>query len=694
MSNNCNIEPHFWGICFNLQQLPKIEFGSICFSTTELSDSDPVLFTISHQDDFVILSSNEPYINIQRFNSFSEDIVTYSGIVKREFRWGLDDENWSDWLNLNVDNLNKYIRFVEYKKFFIEFKYTLITDGLIGIRSLSLDWDEYGEKWKQWRPFPKAYAREKNSVKYPVLPDVSRPAMFNPYSQNPAIKLQKDLSFVINNLYGHDISYFRSVPDKRSQDVIWNEYSLSNVLDPKQLKVIVPNNEFPDNKFNFNAFGAEFEMPFEIHIDRRYFEHVFGQATHPGKRDVIVFDLANRMYEISSVQLVRDFMQEPIYYKISLVKYQVKSSRLESQEIKDKMQDFTQGFESIFGNDIKSELKQISNNQQTEESTSVYDPIREWTYPKDFIVRQEISNFGTVISEYHYDLGYLYEQLKEYTTVVKYKAKAKLPKNNNLAYTCWFQEKQSRTIFRPVSSISKVDKNEITITFDVSPQFKVDQWVVLSSSTNPNFELFGQIQAVNIRPSGLSVTFRAPNYILSKAETAHPNWKNDNGLIAREMFRRNFLHSYDEYSQKGIRIDSLNSKYFRISLNDMRFWFEMPVKLNPDVWYGMVFNLSKLYQEISMNLYTIDETSKSTILKPFYESYRTDIYDAEFDLDIPYSILASNLKLTNIRILSEKLDKEKQSLFLNMNVIRDAHLAHVIDNCIPRLRSPYIGNVQ
>lgn len=692
MANECNVDTHFWGICYSIQDIPVLSLNNCCYAERLISSIDPVMYTITYEGDFIILSSNEPYTNIQIFKDFYEDVTTYAGTYKREFRWSVEDATWSDWIELSVNNLNQYIRYIEYPIFFVEFRYTMLSEGMLAIRSISLDWDEHEEKWKNWRPFPIAYASEKGNNKYPIN---LKPFSYNPYKQNPSIKLQKDLSFAMNNLHGHEVTYFQAIPDRRSQDIIYNEYSLSNVNQPKCIKVMVPNNEFPDNKFNFNPYGIDFEIPFEIHIDKRYFEWIFGNAQHPGKRDIIYFELVDRIYEISSTQLVRDFMQEPIFYKINLIKYQPKSSRIESIDIKSKIDEFTTGFDKLFNEDKKAELEQITNPQQTVEKSSVYDPIREWTYPTDFIVQETIENYGTTIAQYHYDVGYLYDQIKGYTPVIKYKVKPNLPKDKNLTYTCWFQEEQKRTIFRHVSEVVNITNNLITVKFDIMPPIIIDQWIGLTSTNNADFELFGQVQDVKTRITDKTITFRVPNYILTQANSVFPTWSIDSGLVGKEIFRRNFLYGYDETSQQGIRIDSLNSKYFRIALNDMRWYFTMPERLLADTWYGLVINVAKLYQELSLNLYTLPSDSlKTTKLIPYYESYRKEVYDAEFNLDMFYSILSSNLRLSNIRLLNERLEPEKQSLFLNMNLVRDAHLALVIDNCIPCLRLPYVGNVQ
>ena len=66
-------------------------------------------------------------------------------------------------------------------------------------------------------------------------------------------------------------------------------------------------------------------MPFEIHIDKRTFEYVFGHGTGPQKEDTIYFSINDRMYDVQSSTLFRDFMAVPIYWKLSLIKHENKS---------------------------------------------------------------------------------------------------------------------------------------------------------------------------------------------------------------------------------------------------------------------------------------------------------------------------------------------------------------------------------
>ena len=98
---------------------------------------------------------------------------------------------------------------------------------------------------------------------------------FDPYKVNPAVNMYRDLSYTINKLFGHDVKYARATPLANGRDFTLKEWTLYDVEEPECFKLLVPNNEFPDNKINFGPYGLDFEMPFEVHIVKQYFEDKF-----------------------------------------------------------------------------------------------------------------------------------------------------------------------------------------------------------------------------------------------------------------------------------------------------------------------------------------------------------------------------------------------------------------------------------
>jgi hypothetical protein len=179
---------------------------------------------------------------------------------------------------------------------------------------------------------------------------------FNPYAVNKALNMYQDLSLMVNKVFGWEANYYSIQPQGRGKDVILKEYTLFNVVAEKCVKIMVPQNQFPDNKINFDPFGLQFEEPFEIQIDKRYFESIFGKGSQPRKRDILYFPTPNRIYEINSTYLFKDFLNAPVYFKIELRKYSPKSNTyFQDPAYKEELDGIAISTTELFGEDIKNE---------------------------------------------------------------------------------------------------------------------------------------------------------------------------------------------------------------------------------------------------------------------------------------------------------------------------------------------------
>ena len=161
---------------------------------------------------------------------------------------------------------------------------------------------------------------------------------------------------MVNNVFGLEANYYSVQPQARGKDVILREYTIFNVVDEKCVKLLVPQNQFPDNKINFDPFGLQFEEPFEVQVDKRYFEGIFGKGSQPRKRDIIYFPITNRIYEINSMYLFRDFMNAPVYFKIELKKYTPRSNTYyQDPAYKEELDGISLTTSDLFGEEVHSE---------------------------------------------------------------------------------------------------------------------------------------------------------------------------------------------------------------------------------------------------------------------------------------------------------------------------------------------------
>jgi len=212
---------------------------------------------------------------------------------------------------------------------------------------------------------------------------------------------------IVNKMFGFETNYYSVQPQSRSKDVVLKEWTLFDVVEERCVKVMVPQNQFPDNKPNYDPFGINFEEPFEIHIDKVYFESLFGRGSQPRKRDIIYFPLTNRIYEINSTYLFRDFMYSPIYFKIELKKYNPKSNTYyRDPAYKEELDGISLNSQKLFGAETEDQEKLITKPQQYRTTTSDRgtDPARSYVYEKLPIVSYELNNNWTIVFNNYYDL--------------------------------------------------------------------------------------------------------------------------------------------------------------------------------------------------------------------------------------------------------------------------------------------------
>lgn len=256
---------------------------------------------------------------------------------------------------------------------------------------------------------------------------------FQPYQLTKSATIYKQLVGITNDIFGHNVTYFRTEPDARTEDVILMEYSLHNVVEKAQVKILVPDNEFPDEANTYDIFGIEF-AEFEIHIVAEEFERVFGLGKTPRNKDYMYIPIINRMYEIESMSLADEFNREHSYWRVKLIKYQDRTAVIKGDFEQD-TDALVTGVEEIFGERQREEMEKDTNPQQFQTvSTSYRDGIRQFVDKSLSIKDYDLKNRWTVVSKNYYDL----KNVPTNDTAILYDVPSKLTSTENLAISLWF----------------------------------------------------------------------------------------------------------------------------------------------------------------------------------------------------------------------------------------------------------------
>jgi hypothetical protein len=359
-------------------------------------------YTLYTAGEYAVLANSEAYCNIHKITGVEECFQDngVGTILKKEFRYSIDNLTYSEFQEISSENLSAAGAL---SQAWFQFRYILLTGGPV-----TLQWAMPIFTTEPLDPYAGYVTpRIEDQSKIYAFPVTYRSNfLWEPYKMNRAVRLYKDLNLMVNNLFGHDVHYYRALPQGRSRDVFLMEYSLYEHAEKQCIKVVVPENAFPDNKLSMGPFGVDFEMPFEVQIDKDYFQTIFGEGTGPQKRDVIYFPRTSRIYEISSSYLFRDFMNDPLYFKVTLIKWLPKSNVEESESLND-LESFTVSATKLFGEAIKEEEIKITNPEQFNVARYDDDPVRSFLANDQEIVEEKILNYYTLISEFNYKMSAL-----------------------------------------------------------------------------------------------------------------------------------------------------------------------------------------------------------------------------------------------------------------------------------------------
>lgn len=421
--------------------------------------------------------------------------------------------------------------------------------------------------------------------------------VFKPYELTKSNNVYNQLVEISSEVFGHTVRYYRTEPDARSKDVIFKEYSLFAVADSGDLKVSVPDNEFPTEAFEYDIFGMSFEE-FEIHITDYQFQKTFGQKLRPRIKDYLYLPINNKMYEVKAVELADEFNVQHTYWRVMLGKYQERSAVAKPEAIETEMQDLVVGMDDVFGEEIQDTFEKTTKPQQLKTTAHQWDDgVRQSSAANLRIVDYDLKNRWTVVSKNYYDLS----SVNTDEIAIDYVSKSQLNIDENLAFTTWFS---------PVFDTMDNTKYQLI-----------------------NGDLFGE------------------------------------GFVAR-----------------------ISSSKLEISLNGEIHTFVHNMILGSHEWYGIIINMSNTFRELSVHIYHLDESNNRN--RPQDANNNLDLQFSEtrsitqayvWDVEKPYQLRGGKVKLTNVRLWKKTIEEEQHSNILNQSLVRDSHLARIIDNAIPSL---------
>lgn len=678
---------------------------------------DPARNSISYSKNHRIFTTSEPLRGSNGIIGFSELLDYGSAIesnITRKLRYSTNKLDWSLWYDFAPNNISELTNlYLENTDVFFEIKYEY-DDGT---------YDELTEPLQVERIIISVSTTKHNDISTipsystnEISPEliIANEALFKPYEASSAIDVALELSSQVNQIYGHQVIYFKTEPDRDGGDFVFKEWTLFKTTQRQCIKVMVPENTFPDNRPNYSEFGIDFDIPFEIHIDNIYFQQIFGRNKQPRKRDYLFFPMLNRMYEVQGAYLYRGFMMEPMYWRIQLTRFHPNIDMYMKAEDRKFLDNLIMTTEQLYGDQTKIQEKDALAKQQYRTISSAFDEVRQTMHPE---IRNKVLdlkyNYAPLI-EYYYDMSLVIPQIKTYqldTTNTPDKFTQHIVNNK---YAEIYAYEDSQIYLDWINRKLVTTDSYVNSTNNVSTPIKTNgpkesftnagKYVVIENYKTLSLKNKEQ-QNINIDNT---ISFRLrQNAIVYKQEA-------DTNILPNmtfcELIRFNvgtydtiLFSGFDDVSKQGLIISAkttdLRNKTANLTLyvqvNNVVYTFNIG-QINYLEWYAIIIPISAQYGQLEVNMYSFKQDPSN--IKNFNGLIKLDIANSyrnigkfEYITTAKFCLPGSNISAANIRLFNTMLREEDHEFVISQLFIRDESLLAIIDNARPKLNVPFVS---
>jgi len=499
------------------------------------------------------------------------------------------------------------------------------------------------------------------------------------------------LNSAVNQLIGYEARWFRALPQQRSKDVIFLEYTLSNVEDcPIDIKVIVPSGMPPDSKYNFDLMGLEYEVPFEVQIDKKYWESLAGMGTAPQKKDIVYFPISNKIFEVESCYLFRGFMEQETTWKLNLKKYSPEASRKESVGLHETIDKYTVSVEEVFGGAIADDIKKLVDDQQMSQFSGTSKDKYKYFDASLRTIPSAINMYGTVVAHSFYDM-----QTSEVFNAINYNVTDIIHTNDDRSIIAWISPRTIPDIHKEYN-VTSITEN---LYIDPSTIFTSNYDIVINSLKRFNIEdtlvifrpgalnLYAKIVSISENPLVYHCEIDA--FVLEDLQTIRANWASLPNYKAMVKFPINLIDGINQLEEHNFSANIYANQYIKVNYGAQTYISKLTNKLLDNKWYGIVINIGNTWEQYSINVWEKHTNDANAKLQRIFNETMT-FYPEEVTV-YNFVVNKSPAYLTNLKIYTSTIEDEKQSNDLLSYFTPNADQIVLADNADSILRLPYIS---
>jgi len=443
--------------------------------------------------------------------------------------------------------------------------------------------------------------------------------------------------------------------------------------------------------------GLEYEIPLEIHIDKKYWEDNAGFGTAPQKKDIVYLAMPNKLYQVESAYLKRGFMEQETTWVANLRKYMPEASRREGDALKETIDMYTVSEEEIFGDAINNDVTKLVDDKQMSPFNTTERDKYKIIDPKLELISADVEFYGTIFAQGFYDLN-----TSQAYNAVEYKNPAGdvITKERDRAITSWIMpltpdtaaydlvkwppnNGQPGKYLEPADGLTPPANYKIKIKG--SRRFGMNDIFVISRPGAMN--LYAKIIDDNYAAQGVYYC-KIDQAVIDHLSSLSTNWESMKGYKAQLKDSITLLDGINE-TDTGFTVNVFANQYIKITYGSQTHISILDTKLEDYNWYGMVVNIGNTWGQY--NVYVWEQHPSDDVSKLRIKFYETLLFTPEDTTVDRYTVDKSPAYITNIRLFKTTIEEEKQSIELLSYFSKDADQALILDNVDAKFRAPYIS---
>ena len=487
-------------------------------------------------------------------------------------------------------------------------------------------------------------------------------------------------------IIGLDTLWCRATPEPNSEDVVLQEYTLTNigVECPQQIKVITTNGDYNPGNYTIDLFGVNYDSPLEVNVTVDDWKKTFGDNSMPQQGDVVYIKILHKLFEVRSSQVMYSIASMPTYYKCQLSKYNPTASRRTTEELQLSIDELTVSQEELFGETISNEVADAVAEEETSYNHTTYtDPLKDFDF--DCVTFDPlVGPHGNIISNAYYNFSIASQDVVYHVPAHYYIDSDR----THWIFTCWFRSDDDTTVKEyNVKSLFLYHKDKKFWYFKIGTMMKMSVGDIITLKRGRLITVQGEVVEL---PNEQTLGIRFKYSDMSRLSKKLSNWYESGSFKINKSSQFNIISSDNDSMFINISPDEaqIHVKFGNIKKDitfkkqpDFAKWSYMCIDFSPN-------NLRAIISQI--NCSGTGEMFMDNILD---NEYKSATNAGEFDFEsLIIKGMETSLNIRNIRLYENEYpieDKYEQDMFSEIS--RNASKMILVDAPNVKDGKPFIS---